>query len=243
LSDDTDVLLLGRHEELERITERFDARSSALVLLVGEVGSGKSSLLRAAAGEAEKRGWRVVGPDAGGSALTVDAGTSEHTFADRVTELLGSAAAPQAWRSVPGADAHAIAAREPWRTTAHTLARELSAHAPLVVMIDGFDARGEFAGVFDRLVARVRQNAEAVVFIVAARSVDVRQLVRAADEVIELGPLAEEPVRQYFEGLVLDPPLSPEEVDAYVAESVKRPAAASALGRVLLLARRRTETS
>jgi hypothetical protein len=204
------------------------------------VGAGKSSLLRAAATEAEKRGWRVVGTD---PALAVDPGTSEHTFADRVHELIGSAPVPQAWSSVAAVEAHALTVREPWRTTAHALARELSVQAPLVLMIDGFRASEEFVGAFERLVTRARLNADPVVFLVAARRVEVAQLARAADDVIELGPLAEEPIREYFEGLVLDPPLSPDELEAYVAESVKRPEAAAALGRVLLLAQPRVDTS
>jgi energy-coupling factor transporter ATP-binding protein EcfA2 len=240
MTGDHGILLLGRHAELDRILQRFDRRAPAFVLLTGETGAGKSSLLRAAATEAQNRGWRAIGLEDGGSGLTVDPSTSEHLFVERVLELVREPAA--VWHRTPDVEAHvAVAAREPWRSEVLGLARELGEHAPLVVVIDGFRPSEDFTAAFVRLAGRVRQGRSSIVLLVGARPVEAELISRAADEVIELGALDEEPVRRYFEELVLEPKLTRAEIDTYVEHAVQRPDSAVALARVLTLAEARTQ--
>jgi hypothetical protein len=87
----------------------------------------------------------------------------------------------------------------------------------------------------------VRQGRSSIVLLVGARPVEAELISRAADEVIELGALDEEPVRRYFEELVLEPKLTRAEIDTYVEHAVQRPDSAVALARVLTLAEARTQ--
>jgi hypothetical protein len=230
-----EVLLLGRQAELARIAQRVDAGNPAVVLLMGEVGTGKTEMLRAAADQARGKDWTVVG-DIG---LGVDLETNERAFAARVQEFIRfSTDSTRAFGSGSEVEAHAhLATAEPVATIGSSFVRELARQAPLLLLVDGFRASEEFAEAFARFLSRVRSTGSAVVVLVAGRVPELRELVPVADEVIEVGPLAEEPVRDYFKRLVIEPPLTPEEIDVYVAESVKRPDRAVSLARVLALAR------
>ena len=241
MTGDHGILLLGRHAELDRILRRLDQRAPAFVLLTGETGAGKSSLLRAAASEAENKGWRTIGLNEGGFGLSVNPSMSEHLFVERVLELVREPAS--AWQRTPDVEAHvAIASREPWRSEVLGLARELGEHAPLVVVIDGFRPSEDFAAAFIRLAGRVRQGRSPILLLVGARPVEAELISRTADDVIELGPLDEEPIRRYFEELELVPELTRAEIDSYVEHAVKRPDSAVALARVLTLAEVRTQS-
>ena len=68
------------------------------MLLVGEVGTGKTSLLEAAASHAEARSWRVLGRD---GVLSVNPGTSVHEFVEAV-EWSSSSPSTMRLLSVPG---------------------------------------------------------------------------------------------------------------------------------------------
>lgn len=235
MSAESDVLLLGRQAELERIFRRLDERQPALVVLVGDVGAGKTAVLRTAAAEADAKGWKVIGLEHNEPDLTVDPRTTQFGFVELVHDLLRGA---DTWQPFPAVEAHvARPPRQPWATDVPALARELAAHAPIVVIVDGFRPSQEFAEAFVRLARRIRDSHGAVLVLVGARRVGLSEpVVRAADEVVELGPLAAAPVRRYFEELSLEPPITPEEVEAYAEEAVRRPDNAVALARVLTLA-------
>jgi AAA ATPase domain len=230
-----EVLLLGRQAELERIAQRVDAGKPAVVLLVGEVGTGKTQMLRAAADRARAKDWRVVGDNG----LGVDLETTERAFAERVQEFIGlSTDSTLTFGSGSEVEAHArLATVEAPTTIGSSFVRELARHAPLLLLVDGFRASEEFAEAFARFLARLRSTGSSIVVLVAGRDAELSVLLSAADEVIEVDRLAEEPVREYCERLAVKPPLTPEEIDAYVAESVKRPDRAVSLARVLALAR------
>jgi len=229
-----EVLLLGRRAELARIARRLEAGEPAAVLVVGDVGAGKTPMLRAAAESARAKGWKTIGD----YRLGVGLETTERVFVERVQEGLGLSTDPSLFlQSGTEVEAHTLPAKaEPLVTIGSSFARELARHAPVLLVVDGFRAKDEFAHAFVRFLSRLRKTEAPVVVLVAALPTEVDVLAPAVDEVIELGPLAEEQVRGYFERLAVYPPLTPEEIDAYTAQSVEQPDSAIALARVLALA-------
>lgn len=80
-------LMVGRDRELGQIKAILERRNPALVVMAGETGMGKTSLLREARLLASRLGWNTV-PDVNQQEMTVEPETTEDTFSSRVRELL-----------------------------------------------------------------------------------------------------------------------------------------------------------
>lgn len=217
--------LVGREAELAEFGGFLSRRSPAFVLVEGEAGIGKTTLVRAVQRVAAAHGWMLV---PGGDTAPFAAGRSA------TPEVLAGAV----HRELGSATANVVA----------ELPRALAAHAPTLLVVelvrptDGFVAwlAGSFLG-------EVR-NAGAPVIVIATMTTAMttgaerKILVDVADAVVRLGPLEAPRVREALLLLpALDPPLEEYELDVYVDEATRTPEVLGGLLR--LLPRAAAETS
>lgn len=258
------VDLLGRDAERSILEGMLLRRRPAVIVIRGDVGSGKTRLLDWMHDHARSLGWRSL-PDEGPGALAVDRSTTEESFDTRLSILLGATAAGTAVDqrrvldagelsrelTAGGATSESLAATsaEPRPSPAAVptdvrLVRQLAALAPVVVLIDGFRSSTSFGAWFaDPFLAGIKASGERVVVAIAYdRPRDDEPSLAMADEHLVLGPLERAATAEHFRilGERLDPPLIAEEQVAYAAAAAERPELLVALTRVLELARRRS---
>jgi hypothetical protein len=206
-----------RRRELESLLGVLAARQPAVVVITGDPGMGKTSLLADFRVSAVAQGWSAVG--GGRDRLSIDPRMGEP---DLRRALLGTADAPPA----PGPSAPGP---EPF-------VKDLARHAPLLLLIDDYRPSPAFGRWFetDFLRAVLRCGTELVVAM--AKRPGTRPLEAVATEVLDLGPLDDEVVRSALETMLppLEPALSPTELEHYV-RGANSPAVLASLIRVLSL--------
>jgi len=226
------VLIVGRDREIAAIDRVLKHRRPALIVVSGEVGVGKTWLLRRVEERAVREGWRTVRLPSG--ALL---GFSADTTSASVIELV---------RRVPVAphtNTADIVARTsgspPEGPRSYDLVEQLRARAPLLFIIDGYRPSPELNTWFIAAIEALKQSAATVVVLVAEVSAEVRDLAGLASHVIGLEPLAVDAVRRHFEllagGLKIE--LSATELDSYVQAVCQNMGVLEQLTTVLELAR------
>lgn len=237
-SDDTDPaasgvverpLLIGRDKELAQVEAILEHHGPALVVVSAPTGAGKSSLLQEIYARATEQGWRAAYSDSEGP-FSVAPSTTERTFGQRMLELLGvftsEAFSPTMTSQV-------------WADPLHSLLDQLDRREHVLLIIDGYEPEPRFAHWYtSSFIEGVRYAEAPVAVIVSDQSSNLAELRPIADEVIDLGPLDQQAVRQHLEliGRQIAPPMEASELDAYVKFACKDPGKLAFLKRVLTLA-------
>jgi hypothetical protein len=218
--------LVDRERELERFQYVLARETPAFVLLVGDTGMGKSTLLRAVRSWAERDGWTVI-PGIDQPDLSVALGTTVERFASTVYELLDSDGPAGAIENAPQRDLD-------------LLVQQLAAFRTLLV-VDGYRADTSFASWFKHKFLRDVRRAGRPLVVVVSETPGIEEALGVhADELLELTELGREAVSRHFEmlGRHLDPPMDAAELEVYVEASLAQPEVAARLTRVLQLATR-----
>jgi hypothetical protein len=242
--------LLGRQGELARLEWLLRQHRPALVLITGPAGIGKTRLLQEAGAIARREQWHVLG-DQRDHLITITDDMTEDKFLDRLGEAWGSSrdsdeliTTPPREVSLnrqetipipaPPRDATRLSARDPLRLM-------LSGPRAVVLLIDGYQPREPFSEWFQQtFLGEIKQGESPMLILVADRPENLHGLTGAADEILRLGPIDEAGVRRVFEdsnGRGINPPLTPEEMAAYVTASASDPAILGCLSRLLELTR------
>jgi DNA polymerase III delta prime subunit len=210
---------VGRERDVYRIEAALNRGRGLLIAVVGEVGTGKSRLLRTVERRARARGWATARADESGE-LSVLPSTSPQSLVSRTVALLGADADAE-----PAGFVHA-----------------LERHAPTLVCLDGFRPSRDFARwARDTLHRRLHATQAPVAIVVAGTRHELEgEVLAMADEAVHLGPLDELTVARHLREMTedLDPPVSDAEMAAYVAAVCPQPELLKSLTRALLMVSR-----
>jgi hypothetical protein len=206
---------VGRERDVYRIEATLRAGRGVLIAVVGQVGAGKSRLLRIVESRARSAGWSTAATDGAGE-LHVAPTTTPEAFVERTGALLS------------GQDA-----------AFDRFVSSLESCAPTLVIIDGFRPHAEFASwLLDVVRPELAASASPVGLIVAGTHEELDDgVLAAADEVVELGPLDQLTVARHLRETAqdIDPPLTDDEIAAYVEAVCPQPELLESLTRALLL--------
>jgi hypothetical protein len=253
------ISLVGRDRELSELEAELRAGSPVLLLLAGETGIGKSSLLQAVRGTARSKGWRLV-PHLE-EALEVNEGFSpaalelalKHPVSvsgDRDEQQLIAPVAEEDDQGARGmvAAVHSLLAGTALEatvrrfTTIRSLVDRLRREAPLLLCLDvqteDPDGLTWWSNEFWPAVAKSRVQ---VVMIAMADLNGGGTLAEAADQIIRLGPLDTQAVRVHL--MKVGGHLPSDELDKYADEISKDPGLLSSFSRLLPLTKRSAEAS
>lgn len=211
---------LGRETAWHRLVGRLEARQTALILLAGLPGSGRTHLLRAVGEAATTLGYTVIGRD---EPVTLEPTTRLSDLRRMLAALVGGSDESRA-----GSEQGKVTGRlsEVLDTGAKHTGDEpavfelLEAAVPVVLAIDGFAPSVTLTKWFiDRLMPHVLASPPPIVVLIADQLESMAALRNDAAEVVELGPLDHEAVGRHLRavGADLQPPLSDGELAAYCA--------------------------
>lgn len=202
---------VGREAAWRRLISQLESRESGLVLIVGQLGTGRTHLLRAAGDAARDLGFTVIGSD---EPMAIDPTMRARDIRRILGAMLG--------------DDHGSGKQ--------TVLDFLDQAAPAVLLIDGLAPSAKLSTWFTRrLVPHVLASSVPVIIIVADQLKPMAALSRLATDVIEIGPLDRDAVARHLRevGADLRPPLSDEEVAAYCDAICQDVGLLSPLGKVL----------
>lgn len=229
-------LLIGREEELDRMTAFLDRGEPALVLVSGAAGVGKTIFLQAAGAAARARGWSTV-PAAADGALEIGPETTREWFSGRMRADLDIPAhdvlAPTAGDFEGGA-AQRTAPASPADPLVEQLARR---RGRVLLLVDGYLPSAQFGTWFRDVFTGglIRSHRTQVVVAVADEPASLSSLEPAASARIDLGPLSASAIRRHFYNLRAQPPLRADEIQVFTEEAAARPELLPVLGRLLTL--------
>ncbi len=229
-----DAAPIGRGREWRSLQERLATQQSALIMLAGRPGSGRTHLLRRLGDSAREAGYTVAGCE---EQLPIDPTTRVSDVRRALAAVLG------------GSDEQASVARSGLIATAikpfTDLVRDeravfatLDAAAPTFVGIDGYDPSPSVRRFIEgRLLPRNKKGAKPIVFVIVDRPERLTRIHEMADEFHELGDLDELEVRGHLTALSdeMRSPLTEQELDTYTAAATKDPSCLRALNRVFSL--------
>jgi hypothetical protein len=227
------TLFIGRKQELAKLDAVLQRGGPALVLVTGEPGAGKTTLLQVLQSRAASRGWKSAFSDSEG-VLSIMPDVTQDTFSERVRSLLDIPASESFLPGIPPDSRHLLGS-DPFVEEL----RLQAAYAPVLLLIDGYQPAPEFGHWFvDRFIKDVARIEKPVVIVVAERPEAATRLFSLADEIIALGALETQAVRQHLEsiGQHIIPKMKPEELNRYVEACQKSPGILGSLTRVLRLA-------
>jgi hypothetical protein len=222
-------LLIGRDRELAQVDAILERRQPALVVVSAVTGMGKTSLLRVVEARAIEQGWHTAYRDGEGE-LSVVPATTEETFREQVLTLLGISTEENFVDTITD---------QPRLRALPTLAEQLRRRVPVLLIIDGYRTEPGFDDWFTkRFIEDIKRDEMPVIIVVADQAGNVDRLRPFADEVITLGPLDQQAVKQYFESIWqrIVPPMEAGELGVYVEAACEDPAKLAILTRVLALA-------
>lgn len=237
--------LVGREEQLQAFERVLDRYGPALVLVSGQVGSGKSRLVQEMSVRARARGWRTAPPE-GRAALVITRDATPRSFARQIVELL----APRRDDTGPMLDAYALsrevaasslppppaAAADRDTTAVMNAIREA---CPVLVAVDGFRPNAAFARwLTGQLIPVAQESGLPLVAVLTLETDPPPDVLRFAYEHFRLDRLDEAATERYFRGFGarLRPPMSGEELRTYVRAATERPELVHSLQLVLALA-------
>jgi hypothetical protein len=220
--------LLGRQAQLDRVESLLHRAQSALVLVSGMVGMGKSCFLGETGARAKRQGW-VLARKCKDEFLRI---TGETTEADFCTKL---------WCALDRPNSDTQPEEPQAEIPLDLLLGRLNALGQVLLLIDGYRANPTFTSWFgERFLATLKRGTTPVVVMVAEVSGELTTLTKFADETIQLGPLDRTEVHEYFSRLreQVAPPMKPEEMETYVEEAAVRPEILNGLLRLFRLVTR-----
>jgi hypothetical protein len=230
---------VGRAFEWATLYDRLSTRRSALILIAGVAGSGRTHLLRSFGQAATEAGFRAAGFDPD-EPLVIEPTTKLTDVRRALAGVLG-----ETMTDPPGASTPPLAlVRRILRTMGDSLKDEeevfalIDSRAPLVIGVDGYEPSGTLGlWVASRLVPHIRETAKPVVLVLVDRPERLAPLREIADTVVEVGPLDLQAVADHLRDSTRDAlrPLSEDEVTAYSEAAADDPALLRAFDSVLVL--------
>ena len=230
LSDD--LLLVGRDHELASFKEVLKEKQAQLVVLTGEPGMGKTSLLRKFRELGDEAGWNTAQMP---NLVLRDVETTPESFSSQLQSLL-SVPTARSFIEKPSKPLVDPATGQPLLLP---IVERLRALAPFLLLIDGYQPGPEFAEWFHTIfVNDVRRSSASIVIVLAARPDGAIKITPFADQIISLGPLDPISIQEHFKelGRQLDPPMTDSEVQEYIAAAKEDAQMLDSLTRVLRLA-------
>ncbi len=221
--------LVGRDRELAQLMALLERCQPALVVVTGETGMRKSSLLRAFQARAVAGGWKTIPRDAE-EGLSVTPDMVEDGFRSQVQAVL----------NMPFGESYVETT--PRRGPLHPLVEQLRSRAPVLLLVDGYEPDAGFAEWFAAsFIADIRRTDAPVVVIVAERPTTATTLSPFADEILALGPVDRAAIAQHFQllGQRIGSPIEADELVHYVEAAHAMPEMLRSLTRVLQLAQQR----
>ena len=232
-------VLVGREQELSRFKKILADGQPLLVVITGQAGVGKTTLLNAFRTQAKAAGWNTAPPSAAAETLRVAQDTTEEDFGNRVQGLLAMPSGESFIEKSPGKNAGQTSSEQP---PLLPLVEQLRASAPLLLLVDGYQPAAVFADWFqNRFVQDVRRAGASVIVVVSELPEwTTKFLSPLADQIITLGTLDEQAIRQHFVtlGEKISPRIEEPELNVYVESAYKKPEMIGSLTRVLRLALR-----
>lgn len=232
-------IVVGREIELSRFKTILSARQPVLIMLTGERGSGKTSLLNQFRQEAVAAGWNTA-PQNRSESLSVNAESTEESFSRQLQALITSPSEKSfIEKSIPKSSGESSG-----KSHLLPIVEQMRSRAPFLLLIDGFEAEEELAEWFkNHFLSDVRATQSAVVVIVAERS-GISQVESSANQIISLDKIEIAPIRSHFAtlGEKLTPPIEKAELEVYITTAHRRPDLLNSLTRVLSLAIKTEET-
>jgi hypothetical protein len=221
---------VGRTRVWDSMRAYVTRGTSAVLLLSGTPGSGRTHLMRRLGNEAREAGFKVAGCE---EPLPIDATTRMGDVSRALVAVLGETTRPP---RVGGLVAGVLRPVTDRMREERSLFSAIEAASPVFIGVDGY-APGPVvqAWVETRLLPHIRRQADPVLMVLVDRPDRVAPLAELADGAFELGDLDEDEVREHLrdvsDGLV--PALSEDELASYTAAAVKDPSCLRALDRVL----------
>jgi hypothetical protein len=253
------ISLVGRDRELSELEAVLRAGSPVLLLLAGETGIGKSSLLQAVRGTARSKGWRLVphpeealevNEGFGPAALELALKHPVSVSGDRDKQQLIGPVPEEGDQGARGmvAAVHSLLAGTALEatvrrfTTIRSLVDRLRREAPLLLCLDvqteDPDGLTWWSNEFWPAVAK---SGVQVVMIAMTDLNGGGTLAEAADQIIRLGPLDTQAVRVHL--MKVGGHLPSDELDKYADEISKDPGLLSSFSRLLPLTKRPADAS
>ena len=229
-------VVVGRSFELSLFKAILSARKPGLIMLTGERGSGKTSLLSLVRQHAISAGWNVA-PQRGES-LNVDADTTEESFSAQLRTLIVSPSEKSfIEKSVPRAS-NVTGESSSDATVSLPIVEQMCARVPFLLLIDGFEGEEGFSTWFKTLFLQNVRASKCPLIVIVAERAGVSGLESSADQTVALKKIDIAPIREHFErlGPQLTPPIEAAELEVYINSAHRRPDLLNSLTRVLSLA-------
>ena len=227
-----DLLLVGRDHELASFQEVLKEKQAQLVVLTGDPGMGKTSLLRKFRELGDEAGWNTAQLP---NSVLRDVETTPDSFSSQLQSLL-SVPTARSFIEKPGKPLVDPATGQPLLLP---IVERLRALAPFLLLIDGYEPGPEFAEWFPTVFLNdVRRSSAAIVIVLAARPEGAIKITPFANQIIPLGPLDPNSIQEHFNelGRQLDPPMTDSEIQEYVGAAKEDAEMLDSLTRVLRLA-------
>ena len=220
----TGELLVGRDQELASFGKILRDKQAQLVVLTGGPGVGKSSLLRKFQSLGEEAGWNTAKlPDS----IRINQEATPDSFS---TQLQAVLSVPTSKSFIEKRSTSAVDS-----ATGHPLlpiVERLSGLAPFLLTIDGYRPGPEFGEWFEKVFLNdVKRSAAAIVIVLAERPQAATKMTPFADQIIQLGPLDDNSIRQH-----ISPPMNEMEIQEYTKAAQEDTEVLERLTRVLRLA-------
>jgi AAA ATPase domain len=224
-------LLVGRDHELAIFRKILEVKQAQLVVLTGQAGMGKSSLLQKFHQLGEEAGWNVLDLPESSS---INGETTPDSFSMQLQTLL---AAPTAKTFIEKPNSPLVdrATGEPLLP----IVERFLALAPLLLTVDGFRPRIAFAEWFQTVfVNHLKRSGAPIVLIISERPKGATKITAWADQIIQLGPLDAYFISEHFKdlGRQISPPMSAKEIQEYTKAAQNDTEILDNLTRVLRLA-------
>lgn len=227
----TGELLVGRDQELASFGKILRDKQAQLVVLTGGPGVGKSSLLRKFQSLGEEAGWNTAKlPDS----IRINQEATPDSFSTQLQAVL-SVPTSKSFIEKRSTSAVDSATGQPLLP----IVERLSGLAPFLLTIDGYRPGPEFGEWFEKVFLNdVKRSAAAIVIVLAERPQAATKMTPFADQIIQLGPLDDNSIRQHFTelGRKISPPMNEMEIQEYTKAAQEDTEVLERLTRVLRLA-------
>ena len=231
-SSSGDLLLVGRDHELASFKEVLKEKHAQLVVLTGEPGMGKTSLLRKFRELGDEAGWNTAQLP---KLVLRNVETTPDSFSNQLQSLLSVPTS----RSLIEKPIKPLVDPATGQPLLLPIVERLRALAPFLLLIDGYQPGPEFAEWFHTIfVNDVRRSSASIVIVLAARPDGATKITPFADQIIPLGPLDPNSIQEHFKefGRQLDPPMTDSEIQEYIEAAKADAEMLDSLTRVLRLA-------
>jgi hypothetical protein len=224
-----------REKEIARFDRLLAGNQARLIVLSGEDGTGKSSLLRTLQLGAGERHWRIA-PNRAYDTLSIEKETTSQSFSDRVAgmlELPVTSAVADSRGESPGGQT-----RRRDSPLVEALLRGATQATPAAIFIDGYEPAEEFSHWFSEIFVREwRQSGACATIVVADRRQNVAALLPLADEHLVLAHPDRNAMKAALDRLSgqMDPPLEAPEAAVYLEKTAGQPRLFRYLIRALML--------